>query len=126
MVGDMTHISQASHNLIYNNTICNTTIGLHITGSSANDANDCMGNVIKNNISGEAACIISSLNTVARTTERWVRKRLPVQWIWCSRGQFYRLGDQELSTRRMPHGKPQRVIVAQRAALIPCRPTPNS
>ena len=50
-VGDMTHISQASYNLIYNNTVYNTTIGLHITGSSENNANDCMGNVIENNIS---------------------------------------------------------------------------
>jgi hypothetical protein len=47
----MTHISQASYNLIYNNTVYNTTIGLHITGSSENNANDCMGNVIENNIS---------------------------------------------------------------------------
>ncbi len=50
-VGDMTHISQASYNLVYNNTIYNTTVGLHITGSSDNEANDCIGNIVENNLS---------------------------------------------------------------------------
>jgi hypothetical protein len=50
-VGDMTHISQASYNLIYNNTVYGTTIGIHVTGSSTGDANACRGNILKNNIS---------------------------------------------------------------------------